>query len=102
MLGKKTEKLTVRQTIRYGLDNFQGAESGAVISFQYPSFLADVVRTSPSLVGTLVLFDNVNESIAGSCKASSPIALVSNWDAAGPTCDLLFLNRNIALHTLNW
>ena len=59
----KSEKLSWRTKIGYGLGDIYGGGSGVVISFYYLIFLTDVIRISPALAGTVILISKIYDSI---------------------------------------
>jgi oligogalacturonide transporter len=59
----KSEKLSWRTKIGYGMGDIYGGGSVVVISFYYLIFLTDVVRISPALAGTVILISKIYDSI---------------------------------------
>ena len=59
----KSEKLSWRAKIGYGMGDIYGGGSGVVISFYYLIFLTDVVRIAPALAGTVILISKIYDSI---------------------------------------
>jgi oligogalacturonide transporter len=59
----KSERLSWRTKIGYGMGDTYGGGSGVVISFYYLIFLTDVVRISPALAGTVILISKIYDSI---------------------------------------
>jgi oligogalacturonide transporter len=59
----KSEKLSWRTRIGYGMGDIYGGGSAVVISFYYLIFLTDVVGISPALAGTVILISKIYDSI---------------------------------------
>jgi oligogalacturonide transporter len=59
----KSEKLSWRTRIGYGMGDIYGGGSVVVISFYYLIFLTDVVRIAPALAGTVILISKIYDSI---------------------------------------
>jgi oligogalacturonide transporter len=62
-MEEKSEKLSWRTRIGYGVGDVYGGGSVVVISFYYLIFLTDVVRITPALAGTVILISKIYDSI---------------------------------------
>lgn len=59
----RSEKLSLRAKIGFGLGDIYGGGAGIVISFYYLYFLTDIIRINPALAGTAFLVSKLYDAV---------------------------------------
>jgi len=62
-LSNRSEKLSLRAKIGFGLGDIYGGGSGVIVSFYYLYFLTDVIRINPALAGTAFLISKLYDAV---------------------------------------
>ena len=59
----RSEKLSWRTKIGFGLGDIYGGGAGIVVSFYYLYFLTDIIRINPALAGTAFLISKLDDAV---------------------------------------